>query len=310
MDYTAVRISTLKTKREIPFGVYIFFKERHLLYLKAGTLLSTGKYKILKKQKVSKFFIDTADELKYQAFLENLLNDTLEDEGASLEAKIDVVEGTSQTALEKLNEDPGSKAAFQMTQTAARSISKIVLENPDALKNMFEKEGAESEFIIKHSINVCALCVKLAELKKCTSLEIENLATAALMHDIGFTAANELEKTLFNKPKVELSQSEKDTYYNHIDIGLTLLKNREWINPEIMSLIENHEENLSGTGPLKKTKLTKIEEILSLVNAYDKKIKSQGLTPSQAIKQFMVEEMGNYGMQTIQELAKVVKVSF
>lgn len=307
MNYTPVRISTLKPQKELPFPVYIFFKERHLLYIRAGDLIESPKFKQLRKQKITKFFISSADELKYQAFLEEMLNDTLSDTSISVDAKLDIVEGSSHTALDKLAGDPGSQVAFQMTQSAAKGVSKVVLENPDALRTLFEKQGEEGELIVKHSMNVCALSVKLAEAKKCTPKEIENLAIAALMHDVGLS---EKEKKLFSKAKSDFSSEDKLLYFKHTKEGLNILKERKWINSEIINLIENHEENLNGTGPFKKGKLSKLEEILSLVNAYDKKIMCEGKTPTEAIKEFKIEEIGNYGLQTIQELEKVIKGQF
>ena len=51
-------------------------------------------------------------------------------------------------------------------------------------------------------------------------------------------------------------------------------------------LIENHEENRMGAGPNKMVKLTQSEEILSMINTYDKKIRSESLSPQQALKNF------------------------
>lgn len=307
MNYTPVRISTLKAQKEIPFGVYIFFKERHLLYIRAGSQIESPKFKQLRKQKITKFFISSSDELKYQAFLEEMLNDTLSDENIALDTKVDIIEGSAHTAIGKLSDDPGSEIAFKMTESAARGMSKVVLENPEALRTLFEKQGEDGERIVKHSMNVCALAVKLAEAKKCTTKEIENLAIAALMHDVGLS---EKEKELFDRPKSSFNADERLLYFKHTKDGLKILKERKWINSEIMNLVENHEENLNGTGPFKKAKLSKLEEILALVNAYDKKVSSEGKSPTDAIKEFKIEEIGNYGLQTIQDLEKVIKAGF
>src|SRR5690606_29025890 len=129
----------------------------------------------------------------------------------------------------------------------------------------------------------------------------------ALMHDVGLS---DREHELFNKPKADFTPDEKLAYFRHTKDGIKILKERKWINSEIINMIENHEENFNGTGPFKKAKLSKLEEILALVNAYDKKIMCEGKTPEEAIKEFKIEEIGNYGLQTIQELEKVIKAGF
>ncbi len=184
MNFTPLRISTLKPGRDIPFSLYIFFKEQYLEYVKPGMSLDEDKFKKLKKQKISKFFILDQDENAYQEFLDELINETLDDKNASLESKVDIVEGQAETALEKIQEDPGSEKSFNMTRKAAQNLRKIIFENPDALKAIFGSDS-ESEPIIQHSLNVCVLAIKFAKSQKCSEEDIDFLSTAALMHDVG-----------------------------------------------------------------------------------------------------------------------------
>lgn len=308
MNYTPVRISTLKAERDIPFDVYIYFKETYLKYVDGGQQIEKAKFKKLRRQKIAKFFIESNDENKYQEFLDNMLNETLNDKKADVDEKISIVEGQAEMALEKMQEDPASESSFDMTKKAASNLRKMIFENPKALSRMFGN-SENDDVIAKHCINVCVLASKFAAKEKVPDDEIDDLCTAVLMHDVAIAKMSEEQKAMFNRPAAELSAQEKKSYYEHCDVNfISMLADKPYINERVITLIKNHEENLQGTGPYKKSKLEKAEEILSLVNTYDKKITSEGLTPADALKKMTIDEMGNYDLKLLNGFKTFLKI--
>jgi HD-GYP domain-containing protein (c-di-GMP phosphodiesterase class II) len=307
MDFTPLRITTLKPNRSLSFDLYIFFKEQYLCYTKRGELLTEDKYQKLKGQKIARFFITENDELNYQQFIDSLLSETLNSSSATTEEKVNLVEGAASSAVERMTKDPKSESAFRMTESAAKSLRQVVLSNPDALKKIFGKKVEKNEEIIKHSLNVCALSVKLGEILKFTEQELDDLGTAALIHDIGLTQMNKNDMQLFYKAKKMLSLEDKRVYYMHTKDAMTMLQDRPYVNPQILELVINHEEVLSGSGPNKKKKLSKLEEVLSIVNNYDKRTIVTKLSPAQTIKEMMIDELGNYNLDLINKFKEVLK---
>jgi HD-GYP domain-containing protein (c-di-GMP phosphodiesterase class II) len=307
MNYTPVRISTLKAERSIPFNVYIHYKEQYLKYLAGGQQIEKVKYKKLRRQKITKFYIEADDEGKYQKFLDDMLNETLNDSGAAVEEKISIVEGQAETALDRMQDDPGSESSFNMARKAAQNLRKMIFENPDALSKMFGN-AENTDKIAKHSINVCVLASKFAASEKISDEQIDYLCTAALMHDVALAKMSEEQKALFDKPRNELSAKEKLSYFEHCNENfISMLADRPYINEQVITLIKNHEENLQGAGPYKKTKLEPTEIILSLVNTYEKKISGEGLTPPEALKKMSIDEMGNYDLKMINRFKEFLK---
>lgn len=306
MDFTPLRISTVKPLKSLTFDLHIFFKEQYLCYVKRGEQLTEEKYTKLKDQKVAKFFITESDELNYQKFLDSLLLETLANPMVNSEEKIHMVEGVASTAVERMQTNPGSESAYHMTETAAKSLRQVIKNNPDALKKIFGKKVEKNEEIIKHSLNVCALSVKLAEIMKCTEPELDDLGTAALIHDIGITQMKKEDIQLFYKPRKLLSNDDKRVYYIHTKDAISLLQTKPYINKVILELVSNHEEVLSGSGPNKKKKLTKLEEILSMVNNYDKRTITNKTTPIQTLKDMMIDELGNYNLDLLNEFKKIL----
>lgn len=306
MDYIPLRISTVKPLKSLTFDLYIFFKDQYLCYVKSGEQLTEEKYTKLKVQKVAKFFITDSDELNYQNFLDILLSETLSNPKINSEEKVLMVEGAATSAVERMQANPGSESAYRMTETAAKSLRQVIKNNPDALKKIFGKKVEKNEDLIKHSLNVCALSVKLAEIVRCSEQELDDLGTAALIHDIAIPQMNKNDIQLFYKPRKLLSNDDKRVYFLHTKDAITLLQDKPYVNKTILELVANHEETLSGQGPNKKKKLSKLEEILSMVNNYDKRIITNNTTPMQTLKDMMIDEIGNYNLDLLNEFKKVL----
>ncbi|MEA9355866.1 HD domain-containing phosphohydrolase [Bacteriovorax sp. PP10] len=306
MEFTPLRITTVKPLRELTFDLYIHFKEQYLCYAKRGEQLSEEKFLKLKAQKIAKFFITEGDESNYQKFLDALLDETLSNPKVDIEEKVSMAEGAAESAVERMQKDPGSESAYRATEKAAKSMRQVILNNPDALKKIFGKKADKSEEVIKHSLNVCALSVKLAEILKCSEKEMDDIGTAALIHDIGMTNMSKADMELFYKPKKLLSNDDKRVYYMHTKDAASLLKDKAYVTPAILELVSNHEEVLSGLGPNKKKKLSLSEEILSLVNNYDKRTITNKTSPAQTLKDMMIDELGNYDLKLLNEFKKVL----
>ena len=305
-SYTPVRITTIKAERQVPFPVYIFFKDQYLEYVQQGKAIEKEKYKKLRRQKITKFFILGKDEGLYQKFLDSFLEETLNSPDTSLDDKAEAVTGQSETAIERLQIDPGNQTNFDMTRKAAKNLQKLIFENPESLKRIFGQDS-ESGPIVQHCINVAAMSVKFALKNKVTEEELDWLSTAALMHDIGVMQMEKESQDLFYKPKNDFEGHEKIKYFEHCKGVVKILAEKPYINAQVIELIENHEENLQGSGPHKKSKLSKVQEILSMVNSYDKKIITKKIPPETAIKEMMIDELGNYNLALLTNFKSFLK---
>lgn len=307
MAYTPLRISTIKPNRELTFNLFIHFKDQYIEYAQKGSSLEEDKYKKLKKQKIAKFYIDEKDEGNYQNFLDALLMDTMSSDTATVEEKVDIVEGACESALERMQEDPTSESSYKMTESAARTLRQCISENPEAMKAIFGKPAEENEQIVKHSLNVSALATKLGQKMRLTEQQLDEIAVAGLLHDIGLMQLSEDVQKLFNKNKKEFTPEEKLAYGAHVKDCISVLKDKPYVNQNSMELIVNHEEVKSGSGPNKKVQLSQSEYILSLVNIYDKIVITTDLTPKEAIKEILIDELGNFELDLLNKFKEVLK---
>ena len=304
--YTPVRITTIKANREVNFPVFIHFKNVYLEYLKSGSQIESDKYKKLRKQKITKFYIQSSDEKTYQSFLDSFLEETLNSKEVSVEEKSELVTAQTETAIDRMKDDPGSEESYDMTRKAAKNLQRLIFENPESLNNVFGAEG-DSDAIVQHSINVAALSIKFAKTQKVEEEDIDFLSTASLMHDVGVLKMEENHQELFNKPRNELTIEDKKVYYDHCKGVVKHLTDKPYINDKVIELIECHEETLQGSGPLQKMKLTKPQEILALVNCYDKKIITNKISPIDALKEMMIDELCNYNLDLLKDFKVFLK---
>ena len=71
----------------------------------------------------------------------------------------------------------------------------------------------------KHSVRVSELCESMGKALDLTEIEIEELKTASLLHDIGKIA---IEENIFNKPG-KLTDNEWKEIKRHPEIGYRIL---------------------------------------------------------------------------------------
>lgn len=306
MNFVPLRIKTVKAEISLTFDLYIFFKEHYLCYAEKGVALSEDKLEKLIKQEVADFFVPKDQIDNVTVFLDEKLNEALCAPNISMEERVDVVEGVAASSIEHMQESP-TQENYKMTQKAALGLRQVIRDNPNALKRMFGQKGRESDLIIKHSLNVCALSTRLAEHLRIPDDEIEDLATAALIHDIGLTMMSSDEVKLFETDLSEMEPAQRVRYCHHTKISVNLLSDKPFISKRVEDLIMKHEEDLLGNGPYKLRKLTTAEETLSLCNAFDKRLITTKESPQEAYKAFQIDYIGRYNLELIQRFEMVLK---
>lgn len=150
-----------------------------------------------------------------------------------------------------------------------RKMSTIINKRSDTihtiLETLFEKNPMERN----HAENVSMLCKRMGSALGYSSDEIDILASAGLLHDIGKVA---LDTDLLQKPKP--NHSEWRQINMHSEIGYRLLASTDEYKM-IANDILHHHENYDGTGYPFKIKGEEIpirSRILAICNSYDSMI--------------------------------------
>ncbi|PIP93900.1 MAG: hypothetical protein COW00_04895 [Bdellovibrio sp. CG12_big_fil_rev_8_21_14_0_65_39_13] len=305
-DYLPLHIESVLPDRPLSFDLFIFFKETYLCYTPKGQPLSTDKLNKLRTQTVARFFVNKSDVDNVYLTLDLSLKEVVMSKEFQADEKVTFTQGAAKTAFENFQLEE-TEQNFKLTKKAANSLRQVIQQNPMALKKLFGHKSREADRIIQHSLNVCGLCTKLGERFKLKEDELEDLATAALIHDVGLTRLTKEERNLFIKDPTKFTPDDKRIYNTHCRESTLLMHDKPYINKRVQDLVMNHEENNQGTGPNKVKKLDKLTEILSIVNTYDKKIICENITPMEAFKKFTIDEVGNYTLEVINKFKEVLK---
>jgi len=134
-----------------------------------------------------------------------------------------------------------------------------------------------------HSNHVIGLSSAFGQKVDLTSAQIETLAFATEIHDIGKIAINEF---IINKPG-RFTEAEYFMVQHHAQLGANLMETLE-IDPIIPLIIRHHHENFDGSGYPQKLKGNQIPleaRIIRITDTYDALTSNRGYRAAYSHKQ-------------------------
>lgn len=314
VEYAPIRLETLRANCPFNFDLYIRINDKYILYIRKGEGIEAERLdKIMQIQKlleknVERIFIRDDETKTFQEYMdlsiEEIANNTEQPPDEQMQAILDIAEN----AVEVVFNDPTSVLAYQFAEKAAKGLRKVVQTNPNALKNIFSKKGRQTDTIENHCKNTAGLAIKLAFGLGFRGEDLDNLGSAALLHDLGMIGIAKAEQEiLFKRPISRFSPDDKRIYHTHVNHGVQMAASKPYVNEKVINLISKHEEKNGGNGyPNKVPMLEPLEQILSLSNCFDKKVTVLGMNVSAAFKELQIEEMGNYELKYFQKLREIL----
>lgn len=301
--YIPIRLSTIHPQYTLGFLLFIKINEKYLKFILPEDSLEKDRYHKLVSNKVKKVYILAKDETLYQRFLERCLTF---DENVNIQEVTRVVAGLAADSLESIYAEPGTIFALAHSQKTADSIIKASDFNPEILKELFLVD-AEDDISISCAICTCATAIALAKLKNLNIEQIKTIATASLLCDISLPRLHQDYQIFFNKNLDELSAQDVLIFKEHPTRSAELLQNLPKINSNVLSIIANHEEKISGEGyPKGISKLSLEEKIVSLSSRYSLLIIGHKIPKEQVFKDFILHELGSYDLELINLLKKMM----
>ena len=142
-----------------------------------------------------------------------------------------------------------------------------VFRNQDALACMTRMRNKD-EYLMEHSINVSIIMTIFAKHMKMDKDIIHQLATGALLHDLGKIGVPDL---VLNKPG-KLTDAEMEKMKSHVTLGYNVLQKSGDLSPISIEMVGDHHERLDGSGyPNNKTDedLSIYSKMIAIVDTYD-----------------------------------------
>lgn len=191
---------------------------------------------------------------------------------------------------------PEEAKTDELEKKLQETIEKIVeniLSNGDVMCNVLDIKNYDG-YIYYHSINVCMLASMIGVSYGLSEKQLEDLATAALLHDVG---KRFLSRELWNIDR-KLTEEEEKEIRQHARMGADFLRDHFHFSSTVHSGILQHHENFDGTGyPLQRKgeEIPLYARIIRLVDCYDNLTSRQlgraAYSPSDAVE-FLMSESG------------------
>ncbi|MCR4781295.1 MAG: HD-GYP domain-containing protein [Lachnospiraceae bacterium] len=149
--------------------------------------------------------------------------------------------------------------------------SNMIVDSLLKQENILMDTGALKEYdesIYEHSLNVAMLATNTAIGMGLSNEELQHVAQAALLHDIG---KQMVPLEILNKEGI-LTPEEYEVMKSHPRFGYDMLYTDNRIHPEVRSAVLCHHENYNGTGypnELSGNNIPLIARIIRIADTYD-----------------------------------------
>lgn len=126
-----------------------------------------------------------------------------------------------------------------------------------------------------HSLNVALIAIVIGRWKEYSDHELENLALAGLLHDIGkIHNDSEVDENMFGLKEGMRSQlKNRLSYKRHPIVGYEKLVGYNELDIEVLKAVLTHHERCDGSGfplSLKEDQISELAKIIGLADEYEK----------------------------------------
>ncbi|QOJ34567.1 MAG: DUF3391 domain-containing protein [Nitrospira sp.] len=174
----------------------------------------------------------------------------------------------------------------------------------------------EHEPLSQHALATCSFSMILAHAAAYDLLSILDLATGALLHDIGLLQTPAAILRRVAATSAILSEQEQKTYEGHARAGAIMLERQGGFTPVVEQIVAEHHAYLNGTGFPAETRgafTSPMTRIVMVADRYDELLAGFGgaspLTPHQSLQRLYQEgQDGRYDVSLISLFVKTMGI--
>jgi putative nucleotidyltransferase with HDIG domain len=223
----------------LPAGVegrYIFFRSPNLPF----TVAHRNR---LLEHDVRTVFIRGDERGQYARYLEHNIGTVLANPEVPQAKKATLLYSVSKNVVREAFADPRSSAIVPRTRKLAVDTVEYVLQSERSLVQL-ASVMATDYYTYTHSINVCAFAVALAHKAGVDRADVADLATGALLHDLG---KSHVPRELLTRTG-PLSPPEMEVMRSHVTWGEQIIATHGTVSPLGLVAVSQHHEKIDGSG--------------------------------------------------------------
>lgn len=266
--FVPVDLEGLLIDTVLDFNLFLPAGRGRLLFFRSPNLEFTTAHKNrLLENNVRTLYIRAQERSRYNQYLEQHLPAVLANPTLAPRQKADLLYTVSSSVVQDCLQDPRSDAIVPRTRRVAESTIDFVLRSERSVAHLASLMATDY-YTYTHSINVGVFAVALAHKAGVSREDLGDLATGALLHDIGKTG---VPQELITR-QGPLSLEEMRVMQQHVVIGERLLAQHQRLSPYAMLVVKQHHEKIDGSGyprALAHDQLHLFGRISAIVDSFD-----------------------------------------
>lgn len=194
-------------------------------------------------------------------------------------------------------------------------ISNTILEEVTLQFEKFysiEQLRVYDEYTYSHNVNVSSIATLLGIMIGLSDKELEELAIAAFLHDIG---KMKVPKEILNKP-AKLERPELEIMRRHTLLGYKHIKESLDVPERIARAALDHQEKFNGSGypnGLKDSEITLYGQITAIADVYDalvsERVYKKGMHPHDALEIILKDADKAFNPELLEKFIKLTQKS-
>lgn len=185
-----------------------------------------------------------------------------------------------------------------------------------ALFIVFSQGRGGDTSLSQHALAACSFSMILAHAAAYDLFALQDLATGALLHDIGLLQVPQAILRRIHDTSTAISEQERKTYESHARAGAILLERQGGFAPPVGHIVAEHHAYLNGSGFPAETGgafTSDMTRIVMVTDRYDELLTGFGgaspLTPHQSLQRLYQEgQEGKYENRLISLFVKVLGI--
>jgi HD-GYP domain-containing protein (c-di-GMP phosphodiesterase class II) len=235
------------------------------IFLQSNTTLDKEKQQ--KLQKVEQIYIDKKEKNKYESFIEDNLQNIIQDKSLPLDERTEAVYTSSSELVDSLYSNPDALENAKRSEKIVTPILDSIIHNENTISS-YMKIIEYDYYTHTHSLNVSIYSLSLGAELNLDEKSLKILGQAALLHDLGKSKINH---EIVNK-NGKLTNYEFEQMKMHPALGYDTAMSIGIDNKLILDGIRHHHEKLNGMGypdGLKGSEITLFPRIICICDVFD-----------------------------------------
>jgi putative nucleotidyltransferase with HDIG domain len=240
-------------------------KTQMTLYLQSDTVLDINKKKRLRE--LEQLFILNTQRANYDMFLEEHIQDIVDEESLSIDEKTDLIYQSSTELTEALYNNPNALGNAKRSENIVMPVLQSIIHHQNTIQS-YMKIIEHDYYTHTHSLNVSIYALSLGATLKLDEKTLKTLGRAALLHDLG---KSDIDYDIINKVG-KLSEFEFEEIKKHPTFGYEIALKLGISDKDTLDGIRHHHEKLDGMGypdKIKGDEITLFPRIIGICDVFD-----------------------------------------